>query len=68
MMKPEEFVLLGDRLGQMIELITYGVLGIIIVAIGGYAFSRAVALAWFRTKLEFVRSVIREGARGNGEK
>jgi hypothetical protein len=67
MMRLDAFVPRGDWLGQMVETAELGVLIIILLVIGGYACSRAVALAWFRTKLEFVRSVIREGARGNGK-
>jgi hypothetical protein len=68
MMRLQEFVLPGNWHGQMVEVIELAVILIILLVIGSYACSRAVALAWFRTKLEFVRSVLREGSPNGGEK
>ena len=68
MMKLQGFVLPEDWLGQMVDIFAFAIAMVILLVIGGYACSRAVALAWFRTKLEFVRTVLREGAHGDGKK
>jgi hypothetical protein len=65
-MRLQGFVL-GDLAGPMIDIFTLVVAISIVLVITTYACSRAAALAWFRTKLEFVRSVIREGAPDNGK-
>ena len=50
-----------EWLGMMIEDITLTVIIIVLLVIGSYACSRAIAIAWFRTKLEYVRKILREG-------
>lgn len=44
--------------------------GILLTLAFGYVFTRVVSFAYFRTKLEHLRSVLRElnGGRRNGEK
>jgi hypothetical protein len=37
------------------------------LVISAYAATRAGSIAYFRTKLEYMRSVMREGARHNGQ-
>jgi hypothetical protein len=49
-----------------VENLLWGALGIIAFVLLCYAGSRAAAVAWYRTKLEYLRSVMKEGNR-NGE-
>lgn len=63
MMKQEEFAATVDWLGQMIETAFYATLIMVLLVIGSYACSRAAALAWFRTKREYVRSILRESSK-----
>lgn len=42
-------------------------LGILLfLAVGAYVVSRAASIAHFRTKLEYIRSIFREGEQRNG--
>lgn len=47
-------------------VIWYALTAVFIVAVC-YAGSRAASVAYFRTKLEYIRSVIREGSERNGK-
>jgi hypothetical protein len=54
-------------LEQMIEQLVWWGMVFVGITLAGYIISRAVAIAWFRTKLEYIRTVLREGARRDGE-
>lgn len=50
-----------------VEAITWiTIIGILIVIIS-YGASRAASVAFFRTKLEYIRSVLKEGQEHNGK-
>ncbi len=49
-----------------LEVVSWVTLATIAFVVVSYIASRAVAVAWFRTKLEYLRSVMKEG-RENGE-
>jgi hypothetical protein len=49
-----------------LEAVIWTALGIVVFVVVCYVGTRAAAIAWFRTKLEYVRSVMKEGA-NNGE-
>lgn len=65
MMPLLKFAATGDTPVTLAEIIggTIGAtLGILLLVIIAYAMSRAASLAHFRTKLEYFRSVLKEGA------
>jgi len=43
------------------ELVLYGVALLLFIAVACYVGARAIGIAWYRTKLEYMRSVFREG-------
>lgn len=44
-----------------LQILFWIVVTAVILVVTCYAGSRAIAVAWFRTKLEFIRSVLKEG-------
>lgn len=48
------------------EAIVWISLGAILIVITSYGASRAASVAYFRTKLEYIRSVLKEGQEKDG--
>lgn len=71
MMLQQGFGRTGGQPAEMIEDVSYTLLVCLLLVVVSYACSRAIALAWFRTKLEHFRSILREvnrEKRDNGER
>ena len=57
---------LAGRMPYEFQIALWTTAGVIVIVATCYAGSRAIAVAWFRTKLEYLRSVMKEGVKPNG--